>query len=178
VRKFSHPFFIDPQTYDGHERLERFIAHLNQKRRGRMNNGTKSQAKPKRAVTIWGFVVLLGIMFNLAWSESATAGNSNDLNGDGKADIVWRNSKNGSTAIWLLNEAAIASGGFPGGVPLAWQIARASATSLLLVCTHGLTYCGAIRHTSCPNFVSSRAQSCAPPHASMPTRAGGEWPTT
>ena len=88
-----------------------------------MNNSTKSQAEPKRAVAIWGFIVLLAMMFNLAWSDSATAGNSTDLNGDGKSDLVWRNSKNGSTAIWLLNGDTIGSAGFPGGVPLAWQIA-------------------------------------------------------
>ena len=47
---------------------------------------------------------------------------SSDVNGDGKADLVWRNS-NGATAIWFMNGTAIASAGFPGGVPLAWQIA-------------------------------------------------------
>jgi hypothetical protein len=46
-----------------------------------------------------------------------------DVNGDGKADLVWRNTSNGATAIWLMNGTAIASTGFPGGVPLAWQIA-------------------------------------------------------
>ena len=46
-----------------------------------------------------------------------------DLDGDGKGDIVWRNTSNGSTALWLLNGTAIASSNFPGGVPLTWQIA-------------------------------------------------------
>jgi hypothetical protein len=46
-----------------------------------------------------------------------------DLNGDGKADLVWRNTSTGSTAIWLLNGTVRASVGFPGGVPLNWQIA-------------------------------------------------------
>ena len=46
-----------------------------------------------------------------------------DLDGDGKADIVWRNTSNGATALWLLNGTALASAGFPGGVPLEWQIA-------------------------------------------------------
>jgi hypothetical protein len=45
-----------------------------------------------------------------------------DVNGDSKADLVWRNT-NGNTAIWLMNGTAIAASGFPGGVPLAWQIA-------------------------------------------------------
>ncbi|MGP0593888.1 FG-GAP-like repeat-containing protein [Nitrospira sp. T9] len=46
-----------------------------------------------------------------------------DLDGDGKADIVWRNINNGSTAIWFMNGTAIASSSFPGGVPPAWEIA-------------------------------------------------------
>jgi FG-GAP-like repeat/Divergent InlB B-repeat domain/Domain of unknown function DUF11 len=47
----------------------------------------------------------------------------NDLDGDGRADLLWRNTKNGSTAIWLLDGSGIAASGFPGGVPLAWQVA-------------------------------------------------------
>ncbi|MDH5698694.1 MAG: VCBS repeat-containing protein, partial [Nitrospirota bacterium] len=46
-----------------------------------------------------------------------------DLNGDGKGDLIWRNTSTGSTAIWLMNGTVRASVGFPGGVPLNWQIA-------------------------------------------------------
>jgi len=46
-----------------------------------------------------------------------------DMNADRKADIVWRNTRNGATAVWLMNGTTIAASGFPGGVPLAWQIA-------------------------------------------------------
>ena len=46
-----------------------------------------------------------------------------DLNGDGKGDLTWRNTNTGSTAVWLMNGIARASIGFPGGVPLNWQIA-------------------------------------------------------
>lgn len=45
-----------------------------------------------------------------------------DLDGDGKADIVWRNTSNGTTAIWLMNGTTIASPSFPGGVSAAWKI--------------------------------------------------------
>ena len=45
-----------------------------------------------------------------------------DVDGDGKADIVWRNTSNGTTAIWLMNGTTIASPSFPGGVPAAWEI--------------------------------------------------------
>ena len=54
--------------------------------------------------------------------EASGAAAHKDLDGDGKADLVWRNTSNGSTAIWLLDGAAIASTGFPGGVSAAWQI--------------------------------------------------------
>jgi hypothetical protein len=46
-----------------------------------------------------------------------------DVNGDQKADIVWRNTSNGTTAVWLMNGTSIAVSGFPGGVPMVWQIA-------------------------------------------------------
>ena len=46
-----------------------------------------------------------------------------DMNADHKADLVWRNTSDGTTAVWLMNGTAIAAFGFPGGVPLAWQIA-------------------------------------------------------
>jgi len=45
-----------------------------------------------------------------------------DMNADHKADILWRNTSNGTTAVWLMNGTAIAASGFPGGVPLGWQI--------------------------------------------------------
>jgi hypothetical protein len=48
-----------------------------------------------------------------------------DVNGDGKADLVWRNTSDGNTAVWLMNGATILSTGFPGGVPLAWQLVGA-----------------------------------------------------
>ena len=45
-----------------------------------------------------------------------------DLNGDRKGDLIWRNTTTGSTAIWIMNGIVRASVGFPGGVPLNWQI--------------------------------------------------------
>jgi hypothetical protein len=47
-----------------------------------------------------------------------------DLNGNGTADIVWRNTSTGEVALWLMNGTTIASSGFPGGVSLNWQIAQ------------------------------------------------------
>jgi hypothetical protein len=44
-----------------------------------------------------------------------------DLNGDGRADILWRHSS-GPVYAWLLNGASIAGMGSPGGASLDWQI--------------------------------------------------------
>jgi hypothetical protein len=55
---------------------------------------------------------------SLAW-EIRQVG---DLNGDGKADLVWRNNSSGTVAVWLMNGATIASTGFPGSTSLNWQI--------------------------------------------------------
>jgi len=46
-----------------------------------------------------------------------------DLDANGKADLVWRNTSDGNTAIWLMDGTTIAASGFPGGVPGVWQIA-------------------------------------------------------
>jgi len=45
-----------------------------------------------------------------------------DFNGDGKADILWRNTTTGDVSIWLMNGGAIKGFGSLGSVPAAWQI--------------------------------------------------------
>jgi hypothetical protein len=46
-----------------------------------------------------------------------------DFNGDRKADILWQYATDGTVAIWLMNGAAIDSGGSPGVVSdLDWEI--------------------------------------------------------
>ena len=47
---------------------------------------------------------------------------SNDLNADGTADLLWRNSLNGLVVGWLMKDAAIATTGVFGSVPSDWQI--------------------------------------------------------
>ena len=59
----------------------------------------------------------------LALVPLKTAPALGDLDANGKADLVWRNNSNGNTAIWLMDGTTIAASGFPGGVPVAWQIA-------------------------------------------------------
>ncbi len=46
-----------------------------------------------------------------------------DLDGSGTTDLIWQNTQDGSTAIWLMNGTTISATGFPGGVPEAWKIA-------------------------------------------------------
>ncbi|GJL57656.1 MAG: hypothetical protein NPIRA03_05130 [Nitrospirales bacterium] len=46
-----------------------------------------------------------------------------DLDASGTTDLIWQNTQDGSTAIWLMNGTRIAASGFPGGVPAAWKIA-------------------------------------------------------
>ena len=69
---------------------------------------------------------MFGAMLWLVWAQPVTAGNGTDVDGDGKADIVWRNTSTGDVAIWLMNGEQIASSGFPARVPLEWQIAGIS----------------------------------------------------
>lgn len=45
-----------------------------------------------------------------------------DLNGDGKADLVWQNDISHVVAIWLMNGANIGSFAFLGSVPTEWEI--------------------------------------------------------
>ncbi|MFZ1747024.1 MAG: FG-GAP-like repeat-containing protein [Nitrospirales bacterium] len=47
---------------------------------------------------------------------------NHDLNGDGKADLVWRNTKTGDVAGWLLNGTNIAASSFLGQLPMEWAI--------------------------------------------------------
>ena len=45
-----------------------------------------------------------------------------DLNADGTADLLWRNTSNTVVAAWLMNGLTIAASGFFGGVPADWHI--------------------------------------------------------
>ncbi|WNM57295.1 PASTA domain-containing protein [Candidatus Nitrospira allomarina] len=45
-----------------------------------------------------------------------------DVNGDGKADVIWRNTS-GTVAVWLMNGVAVTAVGFPGSTSTAFEIA-------------------------------------------------------
>lgn len=60
--------------------------------------------------------------------ESSSSSVRHDLDGDGKADLVWRHT-NGSAAVWLLNgTAAPSSTGSLGVVGSTWQVAGVGDT--------------------------------------------------
>jgi hypothetical protein len=45
-----------------------------------------------------------------------------DFNGDGKADILWRETSSGAVGIWIMNGTSITSIGEPARPPLDWVI--------------------------------------------------------
>ena len=45
-----------------------------------------------------------------------------DVNGDGKADIIWRNNTSGEVYEWQLNGTSVIGGGSLGVVTNDWQI--------------------------------------------------------
>ena len=53
-----------------------------------------------------------------AWSIAGTG----DFNGNGKDDILWRNS-NGDTLIWFMNAGTITTSSDLGVVATSWSIA-------------------------------------------------------
>ena len=63
-----------------------------------------------------------------------------DFNGDGKGDILWRNS-NGDVGIWLMNGTQILQQPIIGNVPASWTIA---GTGDFNGDGYSPTFCGAI----------------------------------
>jgi len=47
---------------------------------------------------------------------------NSDLNGDGKGDILWRNTSTTVVAAWLMDGTSMLLPGFLGGVPAGWKI--------------------------------------------------------
>ena len=54
-----------------------------------------------------------------AWQPLGTG----DFNGDGTADVLWRNSNTGEVDTWLMNDGQIIGGSAIGSVSSAWQFA-------------------------------------------------------
>ena len=55
----------------------------------------------------------------LAWQIAKVV----DIDGDGKADLVWRHTQNGDVAVWVMDGAVVTQAPvIATGVPLEWQI--------------------------------------------------------
>ena len=68
-------------------------------------------------------LVDLGEMFTPPFTVKPENKVGNDVNGDGYADLVWRNTDTGATAVWLMNESGfVDSATFPGGAGPNWII--------------------------------------------------------
>jgi hypothetical protein len=50
-----------------------------------------------------------------------------DFNGDGKADILWRNATTGDVAIWFMNGLQVSSSAIVANVATTWTIQSANA---------------------------------------------------
>ena len=48
-----------------------------------------------------------------------------DFNGDGKADLFWRNTETNATAVWIMDGATIQSSAFMFNVDQSWKIVKA-----------------------------------------------------
>jgi FG-GAP repeat len=49
-----------------------------------------------------------------------------DFNGDGKSDLLWRDTS-GNTAVWYMNGTAVSSTSSVGNIPPNWTVQSANA---------------------------------------------------
>ena len=54
-----------------------------------------------------------------------------DLHGDGKGDLLWRDSTTGTVAVWFMNGAAVSSTANFGAIPGNWTILGDGYSSIL-----------------------------------------------
>jgi hypothetical protein len=47
-----------------------------------------------------------------------------DFNGDGKIDILWRDTNTGALSIWFTNGTAVTSGALVSTLPSKWSVAQ------------------------------------------------------
>ena len=66
----------------------------------------------------YGLAGHVAVMTDPNWKRYAV----DDFNGDGRADLLWRNSATGQTAVWLMNGTTLVSGA--GLLGPDWQISR------------------------------------------------------
>ena len=77
-----------------------------------LGSGTSPNELEKLGTYIWNEA-------GLAWSMAGMG----DVNGDGRADLVWCHRGTGGTAVWFMSETGTRQGvSFPGGASLEWVI--------------------------------------------------------
>jgi hypothetical protein len=78
-------------------------------------NGTNVELSPNTSAT-----AIIASSVPLAWQIVGVA----DLDGDQKADLIWRHIQTGDVAVWLMDGVGIRQTPVVApGVPLTWQIA-------------------------------------------------------
>src|SRR3974377_1885996 len=64
----------------------------------------------------------IGNLAPAVWSVAATG----DYNGDGNADILWRDTS-GNTAIWVMSGTTVSSSAPVGNIPTTWTVQSVNA---------------------------------------------------
>ena len=82
---------------------------------------------------VWFTDQALGEIWRLAFAVG-----THDFNGDGKSDILWRDTS-GDVAVWLMNGSIVSQSGVSGAV----QAASRSSASMTSTATARPTFCGA-----------------------------------
>jgi hypothetical protein len=73
---------------------------------------------------VYGTTIVSAAGIGTVTTDWIVAGTGN-FNGDGFADILWRNTTIGQVAMWLMNGTTPGGGGgSPGSVPTTWTIAE------------------------------------------------------
>jgi len=62
-----------------------------------------------------------GISWLLLGAALSTPANAADFNGDGRADILWRNG-DGRNALWFMNGATVTSAVFTAGIDQLYRV--------------------------------------------------------
>ena len=95
----------------------------------RWGDNSSIQIDPSNVSNAWGFNQLITGSSQFNWTTKAaleagpavSSTATHDLNGDGKSDIVWRDTS-GNTAVWLMNGTTVSSSGGLGVVATSWSI--------------------------------------------------------
>jgi len=65
---------------------------------------------------------VFGAAHNTPLSSAPVASVIGDFNGDGNADVLWRDPSNGQNAMWLMNGTTKTLGAIIESAPTGWQV--------------------------------------------------------